>query len=143
MESIPPRFLNQFENQKLQAANLPERLPQALPGRRLQPCNYRSSIALQAITPFPQKSHNLPFQTVRGCLPQSFHSPQSPNLTRFTLSYPSCSTALAFGNERANTHAIPTRLKQSVFLREPLPVELALTPKKSLTHRWSVQLPYI
>jgi hypothetical protein len=34
MESIPPRLLNQLENQKMRAANLPERLPQALPGRR-------------------------------------------------------------------------------------------------------------
>ena len=77
--------------------------------RRNQPCNYRSSNALQAITPFPRKSHNLPFSTVRGCLPQSFHSPQSPSLTRFTLSYPSCSTLNRFGNERANTHANSNR----------------------------------
>lgn len=32
------------------------------------------------------------------------------------------------GNERADTHAIPTGLKQSSFLREPLQVELAPTP---------------
>ena len=143
MKSIPPRFLNQVENKKCGLLIFLKGSPKPCQDGDRQPCNYRSSMALQAITLFPRKSHNLHFQNVRGCLPQSFHSPQSPSLTRFTLSYPSCSTALSFGNERANTHAIPTRLKQSSFLREPLQVELALAPKQSLTHRWFVQLPYI
>ena len=39
----------------------------------------------------PKESNACFLKIVRGCLPQSLHSPQFPSLTRFTLIYPSCS----------------------------------------------------
>ena len=57
----------------------------------------------------PPKESNACFNFVRGCLPQSLHSPQFQSLTRFTLIYPSCSVFL-FGNDRANCDIWTTRL---------------------------------
>src|ERR1041384_8233084 len=61
---------------------------------------YCSSTASQTSLRSPKRV-NACFKFVRGCLPQSLHSPQFQNLTRFTLIYPSCSV-LHFGNDRAN-----------------------------------------
>jgi hypothetical protein len=72
----------------MRAADLPGRLPQASSGRPSAAPQLLPSDCPHAITPFPRKSHRLPFKTVRGCLPQSFRSPQSPGMTRFTLIYP-------------------------------------------------------
>ena len=67
-----------------------------------QPCNSCSSTVRLALTPFPRKSQRLLLNLARGCLPQSFHSLQSPSMTRFTqLSNPSCS-AFSFSNDRAS-----------------------------------------
>ena len=95
---VHSRFLSL--STKMRAADLPGRLPQASSGRRSAAPQLLPFDCLPALTPFPRKSHRLPFQTVRGCLPQSFHSPQSPSMTRFTLIYPFVLFSL-FGNERA------------------------------------------
>src|ERR1044072_1999559 len=62
---------------------------------------YCPSTASQAPLRSPKRVKRLLLNSVRGCLPQSLHSPQFQSLTRFTLIYPSCSVFL-FGNDRAN-----------------------------------------
>ena len=144
MESSPPRFfLNQLKNKKMRAANLPDRLPQALPGRRpatpqlsLFDCGAsNNSVPPKELQPAFSNRERMPPPR----LPLTTISEPDPIYPYFTLLV----LLRLLGNERADTHAIPTRLKQSSFLREPLQIELAPTPKQSLTHRWPVQLPYI
>ena len=71
----------------------PGGLPQA-PSRRQSAAPLLLLInCVTNVAPFPQKSQTFALNLVRGCLPQSLHSPQYPSLTRFTLIYPSCSAS--------------------------------------------------
>src|SRR6185369_17051624 len=54
----------------------PGRLPQAPSGRQSAAPLLLLFNCVTSATPFPQKSQTLALITVRGCLPQSLHSPQ-------------------------------------------------------------------
>ena len=82
-----------------------------------QPCNSCSSTVQLVLTPFPRKNQHLLLNLVRGRLPQSFHSLQSPSMTRFTLIKPSCSGFL-FGNDCASKCSRSFKARKPYFLEK-------------------------
>jgi hypothetical protein len=87
----------------MRAAGLPGRLPQASSGRRSAAPQLLPFDCPRALTPFPRKSHRLPFKNHERMPPPKLplttvaeHDPIYPYL-------PFCSV-LSFGNERATVH---------------------------------------
>jgi hypothetical protein len=93
----------------------------------------------------PPKESNTCFKFVRGCLPQSLHSPQFQSLTRFTLIYPSCSVFL-FGNDRANRAIWDTLDSNNAlllgFLCDPMAKTLCVNGHKCRTFVYVSDKPY-
>jgi hypothetical protein len=64
----------------------------------------------------PPKESNACLLIVRGCLPQSLHSPQFQSLTRFTLIYPSCS-GFPLATTMPAEHSLAPKSRIDVFVR--------------------------
>lgn len=102
-------------------------------------------IASQAFAPFPRKSRRLLSKFVRGRLPQSFHSPQSSSLTRFTFSTLLVRTLFST-NHAKQPSRVAAKLQLSKFLwnlQKPIGVLFLHTSESFPTQNFAVHVPYI